>query len=626
MALSITLLGPPHVDDGARRMAPPRGRKCWMLLAYLLLTDRPPGRERLAALLFPEADDPRGALRWSLSELRRVLGPEVGIGGDPVVLSLPPAAVIDVDRVRNGAWRDAVALPGFDQQLLEGVTVSASASFELWLANERRRANGAAASVLHEAALACLAAGDPTQAVGHAARLVEVQPLEESHHVLLVRCLHAMGDGSAARAHAQRCARLFRSELQRDPSPALQEVARTQPPRAATPRPQESLAMLAVAETAIAAGAVTQGLQTLSEAALLTRREGDRRLLARVLLAQGHALVHTGFGGDEQGGAVLHEAATLAIDAGEPSLAAKAFRDLAFADLQRGRYDRALAMSARAARLAAGDETEMAWIEATAGACLSDQAHYAQAVRVLRSAVRRAERTDDIEAAVYARSFLGRLHLLRGELSPAAELLEQSAREARAGWRAYAPWPESLLAEVELRTGTLDAAEARFERAFALGRQLDDPCFESIAERGLGLVAAARGQFHRGHELLADAPRRSRRRPDSYLWIEAYGLDALCDLAIARGSPCAARWVEQLEAVAGRCGMRELLARAWLHRARLSDPGALDAARVLATAIDNPALQAQLTGPAAGVTRPLTRTGWTMAGPTATPPREVGER
>ena len=52
----------------------PRGHKAWGLLAYLLRSRVPPSRERLATLLFPEADDPLGALRWTLSEVRRRLG------------------------------------------------------------------------------------------------------------------------------------------------------------------------------------------------------------------------------------------------------------------------------------------------------------------------------------------------------------------------------------------------------------------------------------------------------------------------------------------------------------------------------------------------------------------------
>ena len=43
------------------------------LLAYLLLTLRPHRRDRLCELLWEVPDDPRGALRWSLSKLRPVV-------------------------------------------------------------------------------------------------------------------------------------------------------------------------------------------------------------------------------------------------------------------------------------------------------------------------------------------------------------------------------------------------------------------------------------------------------------------------------------------------------------------------------------------------------------------------
>jgi hypothetical protein len=99
--------------------------------------------------------------------------------------------------------------------------------------------------------------------------------------------------------------------------------------------------MLEVAAAAIAAGAVTKGLRTLVDATWAARRGPDRRLLAEVLLARGRALVHVGRGGDEEGGAVLHEVAAIADAVGDRSLAAVAHRELAFADLQRGRYDRA---------------------------------------------------------------------------------------------------------------------------------------------------------------------------------------------------------------------------------------------------------------------------------------------
>ena len=74
MGLTIHLLGPPRMERDGVAVEPPRGHKPWGLLAYLVRSRVAPSRERLASLLFPEADDPLGALRWTLSALRRVLG------------------------------------------------------------------------------------------------------------------------------------------------------------------------------------------------------------------------------------------------------------------------------------------------------------------------------------------------------------------------------------------------------------------------------------------------------------------------------------------------------------------------------------------------------------------------
>ena len=95
--LVIHLLGRPHLEvdgDAGYRF---RSRKSWALLAFLLLAERPVTRSRLAGLLFAEADDPLRALRWSLAELRRGLGPAVVLDGDPVRLTLPPGSTVDVD-------------------------------------------------------------------------------------------------------------------------------------------------------------------------------------------------------------------------------------------------------------------------------------------------------------------------------------------------------------------------------------------------------------------------------------------------------------------------------------------------------------------------------------------------
>ena len=88
--LEIKVLGGLEViRDGAP--APlPRSRKTRALLGYLALTRSPQRREQLCDMFWEVPDDPRGALRWSLSRIRRILGASV-VRADRNTVSLDPA-------------------------------------------------------------------------------------------------------------------------------------------------------------------------------------------------------------------------------------------------------------------------------------------------------------------------------------------------------------------------------------------------------------------------------------------------------------------------------------------------------------------------------------------------------
>ena len=76
--LAIRLLGLPEIERDGVVVTPPRGHKSWAVLAYLVLAEQPVARMRLASLIFGDAADPLGALRWSLTQLRRALGGDRG--------------------------------------------------------------------------------------------------------------------------------------------------------------------------------------------------------------------------------------------------------------------------------------------------------------------------------------------------------------------------------------------------------------------------------------------------------------------------------------------------------------------------------------------------------------------
>ena len=208
----IRLLGPPAIERDGVPAPPPRGRKAWALLAYLLLAERPLSRRHLAELLFGEADDPLGALRWALAELRRALGVPGLFGGDPVATTLGDGVEVDLHAL-TGEPADPRSLLELDGELLDGLGVAASPTFESWLVVERYRLAAAAEARLRQAALALLTSGQAGAAVAYASRAVARNPLEEGNHELLVRSLAASGDRAAALRQVAVCEDILRREL-----------------------------------------------------------------------------------------------------------------------------------------------------------------------------------------------------------------------------------------------------------------------------------------------------------------------------------------------------------------------------------------------------------------------------
>jgi DNA-binding SARP family transcriptional activator len=592
--LAIYLLGRPHVTSGGGRRPAPRGRKGWALLTYLLTTASAPSREWLAELLFSDADDPLNALSWNLSQLRRLLGPETSITGGPVELRLPPGTFVDLRVLTAGTWVQAIAVPGLGRDLLEGMAFPSSPAFEAWLLAERWRFAGAAQNALREAARAKLAGGDADRAVEFASRVVAASPLDEEAQELLIRAYAATGDRAAAQRQRDSCVALFRAELGTDPGPAVLEAADPAPRPNLQERPATRATMAVALETGLAAldaGAVDAAVASLRQAVAQAYEANDPSLQARALLALGSALVHGVRGRDGEGAGVLLEAIEVAERIGDPAPGAQAHRELGYIELLRGRYDRAERWLRTAVSLAGDDPAEQAWAHAVRGVALTDVGHHTDALRELNEAVRLARETNVGPVEAWALTFIGRSHLLRRDFDLAREALAAGldlARQQR--WTAFVPLPEALLADVDLAEGHIDAAAAAYEHAYALAIQLGDPCWEGIAARGIGLIADRRGDPESALRWVSEARERCVRLPDAWLWVEGYCLDALCTLATEHRRPAAARWTADLEALATRTGMRELVARAYVHHSRLGDRTAMDAARVLAAEVDNPAV------------------------------------
>ncbi len=594
MPLSIQLLGTPAIEHDGVRQPQPRGHKPWALLALLLLNDAPLPRARLAAHLFADADDPLGSLRWNLAQVRRLVGSAVAVGGDPVEIVLPPDTVVDARMLSSGTWVEALHLPGLGRELLEGIDPVADPAFDAWLRAERQRIAGLTAGILREAAIRRLAAGDAPAAVALADRLVALDDYDEESHALLIRAHATAGNVNEARRLLAATVQRLRDDLGVEPSATLVRAA--DPATGAisvgrsmgTRSTAESL--MAAGEAAIAAGATEAGLDTLRQAVSDGEQSGDQVVLARALVAIGEAYIHGGRGMDGEGATALHRAIAIADEIGADAQISEAARELGYVEMLRGRYDRADSWLERALEVAP-DAGYRAAALGVRGAVASDRGRTDDAIQLLIGSAAEASELQKPRLTAWAHAFLGRTHLLREEYAEARFNLQRAIEVTRAaGWITYLAYPQAMLASVDLAEGHVDSAGDGFDAAFALGCQIGDPCWEGMGARGIGLVKIAHGEIEEGIRWLDDARIRCVRIPDAYLWIHGFCLDTLCAQAIAHEVAGAERWVSDLEALAARTGMNELLVRAQLHRAALGFPGARQSAADFAARIDNPAI------------------------------------
>jgi DNA-binding SARP family transcriptional activator len=591
--VEINLIGQPTVETPDAQPYRPRSRKTWAALGYLVLTERPPSRGRLSSLLFGEADDPLRALRWSLTELRRVLGDEAELRGDPVGLVLPAQTTVDVRLITSGRWQDAIALPNLGEDLLANVDMEGAPEFDSWLLAQRRHVAASTEDVLREATLALLARGDVDEALRLAVTLVGLNPYRESHQAVLIRAYLMSGDEAAANRQYEACTELFVRELGVAPGPSVR--AAMQAPEIARPVVGDGETIDAIIEAGLAAlsgGVPEAAAMSLRSGVALADSVGDTRRQATTRLALARAVSHSSRGGDEEGAMLLHAAGQKAREAGDEALYARTSVELAYRDMLAARYDRAEQWLV-AENLPSSDAELRARADCYLGCLESDRAEYQKAEELLGRAVDYLRAAGIHRGEAYAASLLGRMHFLRGDLDAAANWLETAMERNSA--IAFVPWPQSFLGEVALERGDRESAARHLEQAFARACQMGDPCWEGTSARALALLAEARGETTRAFAGLQDASDRCDRRSDTYVWAKAYILDAQCSLGIVHGHDRTPVWADSLYDLAAGTGMREFQLKAMVYRTASGIRDERRAAADLARDIANPRLVAMAT-------------------------------
>jgi len=569
--MQIYLLGRPRAAVRGVPLVGPRGRKAWALLGLLLLSDRPPSRRQLARILFPDADDPLGALRWTLSQLRRAFADDVNIEGDPVVIRLATTVWVDIthqvdERSCGGPAAEVGVAPV--GRLLEGLEDVAGEEFDLWLTSARHRIDAARGNRLRTAAERAAAAAEPSLAVVAAAGAVQVEPLDMIARGALVGSLAAAGDHHAALSQLRQWSRWIRQELQLTELMADGEPAnRRNSTRLSDP---DVDARLEVGRAAMSAGAVLAGLDHLRDAVRLAAVRRDEQLQARALFTLGSAVVHGVAAHSTEGAQALHEAARLAQRVGNYSLVAETLRDLAFVANASGQHAQVRRLLREAGAAAGDDRSALSSVRGVEGMFLADRGQHRRALDALRSSARLAESTGRPRQVAWSLSFASRSLLQCQQLDKAEECAEQSRQLAvDQHWTTMLPWTEALLAELDLAAGRVEVAARRLQHAWSLSSVLGDWTWQAMTARGLGLVAFARGDADGAVRWLDVATSRAVHRHDHNPWIDAYARDALCRVAAAARLPRARADLRQLAALAVRTHQPDFTARVRAHQTAL---------------------------------------------------------
>lgn len=232
--LNIRLLGTLELRRGDAELPLPPSRRTRALLGYLVATAAPQPRSALCDLLWEGPDDPRAALRWSLTKLRAIVddGPVQRLLADREKAGFAALRCqIDTQRVQAllAGGVEAVALPALEEaarllqgEFLDGLDLPACYRFHHWCMAERERHGTLRRQVLD--ALVERLAPQPERALPYGHAMVAADPLAEAAHAALVRLLAAAGRYPDAERHYDWARDLLRREVALAPGGSLDEA------------------------------------------------------------------------------------------------------------------------------------------------------------------------------------------------------------------------------------------------------------------------------------------------------------------------------------------------------------------------------------------------------------------
>ena len=519
MPFRVRLLGRPGLEyEGATRRL--EGHKTWALLTYLLLEPRAPSRRELADLLWTEADDPLGAVRWAMSQVRKAVDPPAEIAErDGRIKIDAEVLVVDAGELLRGEWDDSTIDDLVRGELLEGMSFGEAPAFDTWLQVQRAHVASAGADALRWAAT-LLAPREPDRALALAERALRGEPFDDALHELVVDIHVSRGDRDRARTYLASLTRRYRDELAIDPPASISRPLERPARSAAEPLLRldvQARALLDMAVVRISAGEFVSARDIALRAAREAAQSGDRALEARALIKGSTTYTEGGLGAAREWTGPLQRALHLANELGDRAAVAEIELERGRIAAIEGRYGAAEASFRRARRLAEeiNDSRQAGWARAMLAVCRADRCDYAAAEKELRAAL------PAVEWSSYPMGLLARVLVSAGNIEEGKAFADAAvARAERDRFLPALPWALIQAGEARLAGADLDSATERFMRALTIAQETRNQSWQALALRGLALIARAQNDEARALTLLREALAREEQGP-GHRWIVA---------------------------------------------------------------------------------------------------------
>lgn len=231
--LAIYMLGAPRLEVNAQPVEPDT-RKAIALLAYLVMTEEPQTRDKLAAFLWPEFDQSRSkaALRRTLSALKSTVnGVGLDIQRDTICIDTSADLWVDVHLFRqlinqcqeHGHPADRIcsacltplsrAVELYRGDFLDGFSLRDSLAFDEWHYLEGEKLRRELAIALQNLVQCQQENGEYAPAIENAQRLLGLDTLSERAHRLLMTLYALNGQRTFALRQYRECVRILDEEL-----------------------------------------------------------------------------------------------------------------------------------------------------------------------------------------------------------------------------------------------------------------------------------------------------------------------------------------------------------------------------------------------------------------------------